>query len=214
MISTLRLDATRPRRVRSATIRRVANQQSPRPDELTDAALARAIATARAGEAEREEAELYKRFAPRVRLYGMKHLRGLAAAEDLVQQALLLTIERLRAGEVRDPDQIGSFILGSSRMLASAGTRRERRREELLERFGHLTLATEPVSPPPEMVRVESCLQQLADRDRSVLIQSYYAERSAEEIGRELGLAVGAVRVVRHRALERLRQCVGPKEAE
>jgi len=41
----------------------------------TDAILADAIASAAAGAAHEEDAELYRRFAPRVRLYGLKHLR-------------------------------------------------------------------------------------------------------------------------------------------
>jgi DNA-directed RNA polymerase specialized sigma24 family protein len=34
-----------------------------------------------------------------VRLYGRRHLRNDAAADDLAQDVLLLTIERLRAGK-------------------------------------------------------------------------------------------------------------------
>ena len=56
-----------------------------------------------------------------------------------MQQVLLLTIEKLRSGAVRDTDMIGSFILGTSRMLAVNLKRRDRRREALLEAFpsGH-----------------------------------------------------------------------------
>ena len=45
------------------------------------------------------ETELYRRLAPRVRLYGLRHLREPHAAADLVQQVLLMTLERLRAGK-------------------------------------------------------------------------------------------------------------------
>ena len=196
----------------SATLDGVTHRSPDNESVITDAALARAIAGRRAGEALAEEAELYARFAPRVRLFGLKHLRGQAAAEDLVQEVLLLTIERLRAGQVRDPDAIASFVLGTSRMLATSARRRERRRQDLLDRFGHLTAAAAPPAPAPAMRRVGSCLEELSDRDRSVLIMSFYAERGAEEIGRDLGLAAGAVRVARHRALERLRHCVGAEE--
>ena len=94
-----------------------------RPSTVSDGELARAIATLSStapGAAQADEAELYRRFAPRVRLYGLKHLGDDAGADDLAQQVLLVTIERLRAGEVRNPDEIGSFILGTSRMLADA----------------------------------------------------------------------------------------------
>jgi hypothetical protein len=51
----------------------------------TDGDLARAIA-ARTGAADAAETELYRRFAPRVRLYGLRHLRDEDAARDLMQQ--------------------------------------------------------------------------------------------------------------------------------
>ena len=95
----------------------------------------RAIASAPPGEAQAEESELYRRFAHRVRMYGRKHLRDDSAADDLAQQVLLVTIERLRAGEVRNPDEIGSFILGTSRMLAGSTARKARRRESLTAQF-------------------------------------------------------------------------------
>src|SRR6478735_9517742 len=104
----------------------------------TDGDLARAVAARERGSveaAEAAESELYRRFAPRVRLYGLRHLRDEDAARDLMQQVLLLTIEKLRDGAVRDMDMIGSFILGASRMLAINLKRRDRRREALLEAF-------------------------------------------------------------------------------
>ena len=66
-------------------------------DAISDEALARRIADGPAGSTDAEEAELYRRFAPRVRLYGRRHLRDGAAADDLAQDVLLRTIERLRA---------------------------------------------------------------------------------------------------------------------
>ena len=177
---------------------------------MTDGELARCIASASPGAAQLEEAELYRRFARRVRLYGLKHLRDDAAAQDLVQQVLLVTIERLRAGEVRKPDEIGSFILGTSRLLAGSLKRTERRRQSLGERF-HLTEAA-AVGPPDielDVASVERCLQTLGDRDRRVLILTFYAEKTSAEIADDLGVTSGVVRVARHRALDRLRECVG-----
>ena len=60
------------------------------------------------------ETEFYRRLAPRVRLYGLKHLRDAQAASDLVQQVLMLTLERLRAGELRDPERLVSFVFGTA----------------------------------------------------------------------------------------------------
>ena len=103
--------------------------------DCSDGDLARAVAARAPGSAEAAEGELYRRFAPRVRLYGLRHLRSEDAAQDLVQQVMLLTIEKLRAGSVREVDQIGSFVLGVSRTMAIDLKRVERRREKLREAF-------------------------------------------------------------------------------
>jgi RNA polymerase sigma-70 factor (ECF subfamily) len=179
-----------------------------RPSTVSDGELARTIASAVPGAAQPEEAELYRRFAPRVRLYGLKHLRDDAAADDLAQQVLLVTIERLRAGEVRSPDEIGSFILGTSRMLADSAGRKARRRERLTAQFHVPELSAEPDDPPGDTEAVERCLNGLGDRDRKVLVLSFYAEKTSSEIAKELGVTGTVVRVARHRALARLRDCV------
>ena len=85
-------------------------------DELDDGALARRVAAAGANHDAQAEGELYRRLARRARLYGLRHLRDEQAAADLAQQVLLTTLERLRAGEVREPDKIASFVLGMCRM--------------------------------------------------------------------------------------------------
>lgn len=175
----------------------------------SDGEIARAIAASPAGAAQAEESELYRRFARRVRLYGLKHLRDDAAADDLAQQVLLIAIERLRAGKVRNPDEIGSFILGTSRMQAGSMVRKTRRREGLIALFHAPERYVEPSVPSGDIGAVERCLRRLAERDRQVLILSFYAEKASSEIAEALGVTGTVVRVARHRALGRLRDCIG-----
>jgi RNA polymerase sigma-70 factor (ECF subfamily) len=175
----------------------------------SDEALARRIADGPAGSTAAEEAELYRRFAPRVRLYGRRHLRNDAASDDLAQDVLLLTIERLRAGEVRRPEEIGSFILGTSRMMAHGERTVMRRREGLIARFVERSDVTAPPGVSAlDTPRVSACLRALAERDRLVLLLTFYADREAPRIADDLGISPGAVRVIRHRAMARLRDCV------
>jgi RNA polymerase sigma-70 factor, ECF subfamily len=180
--------------------------------DASDGDLARAIAAPDPGSGEAAETELYRRFAPRVRLYGLRHLRDEEAAPDLMQQVLLLTIEKLREGAVRDMDSIGSFILGASRMLATNLKRRERRREALREAF-----LAEPTAGPEEggaardADRLEGCLTNLSERERMVVLLSFYGERSSQEIARTLNVSEGNVRVIRCRAIDRLRTCLAAK---
>lgn len=177
-----------------------------------EAALARRIAAAAPGVDAAAEAELYRRLAPRVRLYGRRHLRDDDAADDLAQQVLVTAIEKLRAGELREPERIVSFVFGTCRMVTLELRRGARRREELLERYGaDLGIADIAIAPRLDEARVADCLQRLPERDRSVLLLSFYEEQPADVVGASLALTAGNVRVIRHRALQRLRECVlGP----
>jgi RNA polymerase sigma-70 factor (ECF subfamily) len=177
--------------------------------DASDGDVARAVAARAPGLAETAEAELYRRFAPRVRLYGLRHLRDEDEARDLSQQVMLLAIEKLRGGAVRDADQIASFVLGVSRTMAKDWKRLDWRREKLRETFLSAAVVEAPV---PDAIldidHLERCLAQLADRERTVVLLTFYAEKTASEAGKELRLTEGNVRVIRHRAVERLRTCM------
>ena len=56
--------------------------------------------------------------------------------------------------------------------------------------------------------RLEACLGRLAERERLVVLLTFYADRSSREVATELGVQDGNVRVIRHRAIERLRTCM------
>jgi len=177
-------------------------------DAVADGTLARAVAGTKPGQAADAETELYRRFAPRVRLYGLKHLRDRGAADDLAQQVMLIVIERLRAGEVRDPDQVASFILSTSRLAATGLRRTETRREHLLNRFDVEPGVVSPDEWSIDAARIAPCLAAIGERERAILLLTFYAEKTSDEIGRALGMTAGAVRVCRHRGLASMRTCL------
>jgi RNA polymerase sigma-70 factor (ECF subfamily) len=179
---------------------------------LPDGLLAARVAGAAAADREAEH-ELCRRFAPRIRLYGLRHLRDESAAGDLVQEVLVDVLERLRAGALREPDRLASFVLGACRLSVSSGRRGAARRGVLLERFGSDLAPAEAERPRLDQERLERCLDGLAPRERAVLQLTFYADRTGEEIAAELELSAGNVRVVRHRALAHLRDCMGAREA-
>ncbi len=176
---------------------------------LDDVALVRRIAAAPGGGDVAAETELYRRLAPRVRLYGLKHLRDGQAASDLVQQVLMLTLERLRAGKLRDAERLVSFVFGTCRMMVLELRRTGARRERLLDRYaGDVPMADPAASPRLDQARLVGCLERLSERERSVLVMTFYDDQPAKEVAAALGLSEGNVRVIRHRGLERLRDCV------
>ena len=69
-------------------------------------------------------------------------------------------------------------------------------------------IAVEPDDRSVDSGAVARCLQVLAERDRQVLVLTFYAEKTSAEIATDLGVTGTVVRVARHRALGRLRACV------
>lgn len=133
---------------------------------LSDSEVVRRIGSGNDREA---ESELFRRMAPRVRLYGLRHLRNGHAADDLTQQVLITTLEALRAGRLREPERLASFVLGTCRMT----------------------------------------VQTLKERERTVLVMTFYEERTGSDVAGFLGISEANVRVIRHRAIHQLRECMG-----
>ncbi len=177
--------------------------------EQDDAALAQRIISAAAERDAAAESELCRRFGPRIRLYGLRHLRSDAAAADLVQDVLILTLQKLRTGAVREPERLASFILGTCRQTVIDGKRGVMRRERLLDTFAlDLSGVVEEAVEPLDTQRLQQCLERLPERERAVLVMTFYDDRPADAVGRELGITAANVRVIRHRGIERLRGCM------
>jgi RNA polymerase sigma-70 factor, ECF subfamily len=172
----------------------------------SDAELASAVIGAGAAGSPAEEAELCRRFGRRVRLYGRRRLRDDSAVDDLVQRVLILLVTKLRGGEVREPDRVDSFVLGTARMMTRELSR-GRERAELDEEMPCLLEETRP--DPLALDKLSECLKALAERDRTVVSLTFFHEQSAAEVGDALGMQAGNVRITRHRALARLRSCMG-----
>lgn len=126
-----------------------------------------------------------------------------------MQQVLMMTLERLRAGAVREPEKLASFVLGMCRMVVLEMRRGTTRREGLLRIYGDVP---EAVDPPErrdlDEARLSSCLERLPERERSVLILGFFADKPADAVAHELGLRPVNARVIRHRALLKLRECM------
>jgi RNA polymerase sigma-70 factor (ECF subfamily) len=153
------------------------------------------------------EAELCRRFGRRVRLYGLRRLRDRSAVDDLVQRVLLIVLAKLRGGEVHSPEHIASFVLGTARVVVRELSRS---REQVSELDAELPCPLAETAPDPlELQRLGECLKGLAERDRSVVALSFFQDQSAAEVGEALGMQQGNVRITRHRAIARLRACMG-----
>jgi len=157
------------------------------------------------------EVELCRRFAPRIRLYGLKHLRDEERARDLVQSVLLVVLEAVRAGRVDEPEHIDRFVLGTSRHLALQARRADGRARPTDTAQLDAQLGLAAVLPETDNVDVgamQRCLQRLDMRSRTVLHLAFTRDKPAAEIARVLETTAGNVRVLRHRAVAQLRRCL------
>ena len=172
--------------------------------ELSDGDLA-----LRVGQGDREaEAEVCRRMAPRIQLYGLRHLRSRHGADDLVQQVLLAMLEALRAGRLRDPDKLPHFVLGTCRMTVVGLRRSALRQERLLAEFGSDLVPEQPAPLKLDDDQLARCIQTLKERERSVVVLTFYDEQTAGETAGYLGISEANVRVIRHRAIRQLRACM------
>lgn len=174
---------------------------------MEDADLVRRIGSGSDPEA---EAELCRRMGPRIRLYGLRHLRRADASDDLTQQVLIATLGALRAGRLRDPEKLASFVLGTCRMTVLDLRRGAQRKQRLLEQFGaDLLTPAHSFLPHLDHEQLTRCVENLKERERTVIIMSFYDERVSADVAGFLGVSEANVRVIRHRAIRQLRECMG-----
>lgn len=176
----------------------------------TDADLARRAT----GRVDREaEAELCKRFAPRIRLYGLKHLRDEDRARDLVQAVLATVIEALRAGRVEDVERIDRFMLGAARNLSLRMRQKDGRATPMApELLPEIVAAVGAGESHVDIEALMRCVSRLESRAQTVLHLAFYRDKQADEIAAVLETTAGNVRVMRYRAIAQLRDCLAARE--
>lgn len=155
------------------------------------------------------EREICARLLPAVRAFAARRLRS-SSVEDFTNDALVLLVEALREGRIQDPERVAAFALGICRNLARERARTHDRRRELMDRYG-LTDADLTVWDAQLQVRrdhLEDCYSQLADRSRRVLRMTFCSEDADSDIARALSLSEANVRIIRHRTLAALRECL------
>ncbi len=173
--------------------------------DATDSELARAIA-AGGSDARQAEALLCRRFGPRIRLYGLRHLRDDDRACDLVQAVLLGVLQAARAGRIEDVDKVDRFVLGTCRntmlrMRETAGRTMQVSDDELLS-------VAAPPSALAEIGALTRCVKALDERAQQIVWLSFHEGHGASDVAAMLAMSPGSVRVARHRALLALRSCL------
>ncbi len=157
------------------------------------------------------EALLCGRLAPAIRAFARRRLHGADAIRDFQQDVLMLFVEAVRRGAVEDPSRVGGFVLGICKNVARDRARRRERRDELWDMFS-ADVTPFDAGPPDhatlDVIRLEACLTQLSQRARDVVRLSYGEQKSHAEIAALLAISEANARVLRHRTLHVLRECM------
>ncbi len=167
------------------------------------------------------EAELVDRYGEVLLFLLKRWTRDAETAADLRQETLRRAIEKIRRGEVREPEHLAAFLRSLAKNLST----------QLYRRSGEKTERHEPLDPVREIAgREPDALALLlraektrlarqvlgslgTERDREVLVRYYLAEEKAEGICSDLGLTGEHFHRVLHRARQRFRRLFEERSA-
>ena len=138
--------------------------------------------------------ELIERYSRAVSVVLRRAVRSPAEADDLFQETFRIAIEKIRAGDVRQPERISGFICSLANNLLTDHFRRGARRKE--EPVDAAATASAAPGPLDAILREENArivrkvLSELPlERDRQILHRFYIAEESKAAICAAAGLS-------------------------
>lgn len=161
----------------------------------------------------RAEEELVVRFGEGLTFLLRRWTRDRTVAEDLYQETFRMALEKIRSGEVRDPEKLAGFLHSLARNLSIHHYRRgsvRQTREEDLETVADVSAPEAgqlgQLLHREKTAMVRQVLTELAsERDRQVLFRFYIAEEDRERIRSDLGLSGPEFNMVLFRARRRYR---------
>jgi RNA polymerase sigma-70 factor (ECF subfamily) len=163
----------------------------------------------RAGDRAMEDA-LVRQYSRGVQFVISQSVSDGSVAEDLYQECFRMVLEKVRAGEVHEPDRLSGFICSLARNIVIEYFRKTSRRENYHAPAGENTVPSPEPSQLERLLREEKgalarrVLEALpSDRDRSVLYRFYIAEDDREEICADLGIEATLLSQILCRARQR-----------
>jgi RNA polymerase sigma-70 factor (ECF subfamily) len=159
------------------------------------------------------EADLVERYNRGVKIIIRLKVGDAAIAEDLYQETFCLVLEKIRRGEVREPEKLAGFVCSVARNLAVGHFRRPAWREvsigaEETTSLPHLgPTQLEGLLRKEKIELVRQVLNEMPNqRDIQVLFRFYIAEEEKDKICADYGLTSSQFNLVLHRARERYRE--------
>lgn len=188
----------------------------PNPPEtrLEPRAAAELVERIRAGDA-RAESRLVEVFGRPILLLLERHTSGRPEAQDLYQDTFRLALDKLRRGELREPERLAGFLASLARNLAiefyrGVARRRTEADGERLEKVASARQSqlAELLDAEKKRVVRELLDEMRVDRDREILFRFYLAEEDKDVIARDFGIDSLQFNRILHRARQRYKEIV------
>ncbi|HEX5161125.1 MAG TPA: sigma-70 family RNA polymerase sigma factor [Steroidobacteraceae bacterium] len=160
------------------------------------------------------EAELIRQFEPGLRVLLRRRTGGdHGLLQDLVQETLLIVIQRLRGAGIEEPEKLAAFAAQTARNLAIASLRKtERQKTDIdsaaAERNADTARGIDVLAEDFEAaMAVRALLRELPQSRDSLMLKRFYLEdHDKEVICQEMQLTEAAFNQALSRARRRFRQ--------
>ncbi len=170
------------------------------------------VSRIRAGDRQ-AEAELVERYSRGVMIIIRREVHDTVDVEDLHQEGFRIVLEKIRRGDVREPERLSGFVCGVARNLVVDYFRRAARQEKNAEIEEAVSIPHPAPDQLQELLRKEKAdlvrqvLKEMSnERDIQALYRFYIADDDKEQICADLGLTSLHFNRVLHRARERFRE--------
>ncbi|HKP12903.1 MAG TPA: sigma-70 family RNA polymerase sigma factor [Blastocatellia bacterium] len=165
-----------------------------------------------AGDAD-AEADMVRRYKEGIAVIIGRIVHNESVKGDLSQETFRIALEKIRNGDVREPERLSGFICAVARNLAIEYVRRSQRAAKQ-EEIVNAEQISDPKADPFEQLLgkeraeiVRQVLKELkVERDREVLSRYYIAEEDKALICADLGLTSLQFNSIISRALKRFKE--------
>jgi RNA polymerase sigma-70 factor (ECF subfamily) len=163
-----------------------------------------------------DEAEVCVSFAPRIRALALRHLKDRSLADDIVQEVLAAVVVALRERRIESPAHVAPYVLSAARRRVSDAARTDYRRSAIGPELELEASVKQRTAGPDqrylEMEHLVQAMAPLSGRERQVVSETLAAGRTADEIAALVGTTPANIRVLRHRALAKMRAALNWQE--
>lgn len=169
----------------------------------------------------RAEEELVRRYEGGVSIIIRRIVQCQISTDDISQDTFIKVIEKIRHGDLREPDRLSGFVCGVAKNLAIEHVRRvglSRNREESgipEEIWDPAPSALTQLLDKEREAAVRAVIDELqVERDRDLLLRYYIGEEPKDKICADLGLTREQFSRVIFRALKRFKKLYVRMEEE